>query len=293
MQDAVELLYTRHVKDCDDKKKKEVNRWSTFAQELKKSLDRYCDPDWHVIVGRAVGYACKKRDKTMAAWYVDNNCTVVIWKSPGIELIPPPETPAPATGAEPAETAAVDVVKVHVVEPATVEAGSEIETVISALNEEALVTSVKDVEAFAQAFRKRLTKELGTIWHVVSGTEFVVEMASERRNYVLATVGKARIVCFQHEQFTHTKVDWQKIFKSVPYLLAVVFCFGYMGLNFICAESYTPTTSAGNRIRGAFCSDNWESYIGMVGAAAIGSLLVFRTLNKVAAAKAAKVAKIA
>ncbi len=29
-------------------------------------------PHWHVLVGTSLGFACKKRNKTMGVWRIDN-----------------------------------------------------------------------------------------------------------------------------------------------------------------------------------------------------------------------------
>merc|ERR1712085_178194 len=91
----------------------------------------------------------------------------------------------------------------HVVRPAAadVEEGSEVSRAIAVMHDVLRENSSEDVQELSKLLRRRLTKELGTIWHIAAGSNFIIEPAENCRNFVLASFSKdMRIVCFQHEQ---------------------------------------------------------------------------------------------
>jgi len=280
IRDAVQLFYHKHVKKGDAKRPK-TSRWSDFAKELKESLDGNLGPHWHVLVGTQLGFACKNRKGSMAVLRVQE-CMVVLWQSPGLEEPSPVDVAAadaPAadpSGEEAAGAAAADAARtLEVLEPPAVEVGSDHERVVAILREEFCGAS-ENTQALAQAVRKRLTAELGTIWHVVTGTEFVAEAAEDVRNYVLAHTGKRRIVCFQHEQFCPRKVNFDVLMSALPYLFALFFCLGYMTMNSLCGEEVAPDRTLALKMKAKLCHGDWENKINMLGFCAMASLFMTR-----------------
>lgn len=287
--DAVQLFYHQHVKKGDAKRAK-TSKWADFAKELKQSLDGNLGPHWHVLVGAKLGFACKKRNGTMAVLRVQD-CMVVVWQSPGLEEPEPlgPEAPdagaaaddspaADSGGGEESSPAAAGAPTLKVLEPSAIEAGSDREKVVAVLKEE--FRNTEDMQALAQAVRKRLTAELGTIWHVVTGTEFVAEVAEDARNYVIAQAGKRRIVCFQHEQFCPRTIHWKVIMSALPYLFVTIFLLGYMTMNSLCGDEITPDRTVSLKMKARLCHGDWESKVNVLGICAMVSLFLTRMTNR-------------
>lgn len=314
IQVAVSVLYSRLVKGVEDKKRSRATRWADFARALKASLDQNKEPHWHVLVGTSVGFACKKRNKTMAVFRIDD-CMVVLWKSPGIEEV----NGVTDTGADQAVDSAGDgeckavpeegegegeveskaagsraggssASNVRVMQPSEVEAGSSEEGVIKVLQEE-LRHPPADLQELAQGVRRRLTADFGTVWHVVAGADFVIEAAENRRNFVMVTVGKIRVVCFQHEQFgggLASLFSWQKVLAVMPYLLVVGLILGYTVLSSLCKErDVPPDKKIALWLQQRLCSDDWEHNLGLVGVVAMAVVMVVRKRDMMLARKAA------
>uniref|UniRef100_A0A7S1S5M3 Dynein light chain n=1 Tax=Alexandrium catenella TaxID=2925 RepID=A0A7S1S5M3_ALECA len=304
VQDAVRQLYQNIVKNGpEDKKRGQKAHWGAFARALKGSLDKSFEPHWHVLIGTNLGFACKKVDHSMGLWRIGET-SVVIWKSPGFEgpqaspgasssaAAPAEDTAADAaearaggadaSAAPPAANGSASATSLRVHEPTTVEAGSEVERTIALLREEIAASSTTDVQELAQALRRRLMSELGPIWHVVTGTDFVAEVAEDSRNHVVATAGKHRIVCFQHEQLVEGRIDFGRILSSLPYLLMVFFCFGYMTLNSVCQDTPPSADNAlALAIRSRCCHDGWEQDMFAVGGCSLVALFVSRKFKSI------------
>lgn len=285
VSEAVRVFYNKLVGDLgseagDKQRKEKIRRWTEFAKSMKASLDTNLGPHWHVLVGTSLGFACKKRHATMGVWRA-GTVMIVIWQSPWIEgpATAPDVSEESAVANDPTEVANADVaesrreVVLKVVEPPKVAADSGEETAVSVLRT-ALGTLPEDVTAdtqkLAQALRAKLMTELGPIWHVVVGTEFAAKVAEDRRNYLVVTFGRLRIVCFQHEQYQGgSRIDWEKLFKALPYLLIVIACFGYMAMQGVCGDEPRANQKWAWWLRQNFCSSDWESQIGYVAAAAL------------------------
>lgn len=279
--EAVELLYTRHVKSAGDKQNKNTRR-ANFAQALKQSLDESFGFHWHILVGEKIGFACKKRNETMGVWKIsdgsDAAVMVVIWQSPGIEE---PEPAAGDAGEEPQEAQAAGQASVRVLEPAKVEEGSETASVVASLRSELGRRGdlgTVDSQELAQVLRRRLTTDIGPIWHLAVGHDFVLEAAEDRRNHVALVAGKVRVVCFRHEQFKGgSNVDFGKILASLPYLFLAIFCLGYMTLTSVCKEEPAAAESSFRAgIRQRFCHLDWENYLSYFAGAALVCLFLGR-----------------
>jgi len=281
IKDAISLLYKRHVSKASDKKNKNASR-GDFAKALKMSLDESFGLHWHVLVGEKLGFACKKRNQTMALFRVEESM-VIIWQSPGIEA---PEPAAEAADvAEEGSRVADASPNIKVLEPEKLEDGSTTADVVAALRSELAGADTGDTQELASALRTRLTADFGTIWHVAAGNDFVLEAAENRRNHVLLSANKMRIVCFQHEQVQGgIKVDWVKLLGSLPYLLLGIFCFAYMCLNLLCKDK--PDPSQMHSIRNRVCGTDWEGNLKYVPVAALVCLFVSKRANRSAAAAA-------
>lgn len=180
---------------------------------------------------------------------------------------------------------------IKVLEPEKPEEGSKTAEVIAALRSElASAGANADTQALALQLRKRLTADFGTIWHVTTGHDFVLEAAENRRNHVLLSTNKMRIVCFQHEQFKGgTKVDWGKLLSTLPYFLLAFFCFSYMTLNSMCnEENPDPSQKLRQSIRTRFCSGDWEGNLQYVGGGALACFFLSRRAKRAASSSAAE-----
>merc|ERR1719277_578400 len=208
---------------------------------------------------------------------------VVLWQSPGIEekeseAETDANSGAAAEGEKPSEndegqsSASVAASTIRVLEPAQLEEGSETAAVAAALRGELAAREGEDVQVLAPALRKRLTTDFGTIWHVVAGSDFVVETAENCRNYVLATTGKTRVVCFQHEQFKGgTTINWDRVINSAPYLLLTILLLGFMTMNAVCKdEAPDPHSPFQAMLHRKLCGPEAEQKLTYVG----GGILV-------------------
>jgi len=279
---AVQVLYKRIVL-CEDeksgKKRSKMDRWGEFARALRGSMDQSFGPQWHCIIGDKIAFACKKRNKTMAVFRVDE-IIIVLWCSPGIEEVGGDEGSATENGDVQAEVqkdaGGSDMPQLKVLQPsaADVSSDSEVERTVAVLRKEFQGlpdNKPPELQSFVQAVRKRLTAELGTIWHVSAGNDFVVEPAHNVRNLVHAAWGKVHVVCFQHEQKLKNTVDYQKIMKALPYLALVIFCFAYMTNQSLCGETL-PDNDFALAIRRKLCGEDTEWNINAIGIIALVSL---------------------
>jgi hypothetical protein len=304
----------------DSSKKRNIaGRWGDFARSLKRSLDNAYKPHWHVMVGTSIGFACKHRKKSVALLYImggtdmkpGEKLTVVIWKSPGTEG-PRKESETPAQAQAESSDAKEDVNEAesmpgnavvvetreasytfHVVRPneAEVETGSEVHTTISVLRSilqpdpasSAEQGPPKDSAELAQLVRNRLTVELSTIWHVAVGRDFVLEPAEDSRNFVSASFGKERIVCFQHEQPEAKAIDWFRIASTFPYAVMTLLGCLYMACKMICKPgeggSVKSTNMAVRFVDDRICTkEDWEYELGIASVLAIGLSVVVKRL---------------
>lgn len=291
IQDALNKLYSELVKNSDDKKRSKLLRWADFAKAFRDSLDGSCGAFWHVLVGQQLGFACKKRNQTVGIWKIDD-CMVVIWKSPGFE---PPEQVAATAAVVAATVGAAEGsaaaqghgdAKLQVLQPSEMDDASELKSMVASIREE-LRTAPIDNQELAQVLRQRLTTDFGTIWHVMTGTEFVVEAAESRRNFLLATIGKTRIVAFQHEQIMGStlleRVDFWKLLSTLPYLCMLLVCFGYMTLSSVCREDKDTAAmgTTARRMRDNMCYQDWENHIGMLGVFGMGLFFIVKKVTMV------------
>jgi len=273
LEGGINLFWARHVASAKDKNKNIQLRWQEFAKHLKQSLDDNLEPHWHVLVGIAPGFACKNRLRTAGIWKLDE-CSIVVWKSPGIE--------EPAT-TDPSWSDESHVPKLKVIEPATVEKESEMERVLSAIRAELPRMSAKDGLKTAQVIRRRLTSEFGTIWHVVSGQKIILEKAANSRNAFQVSVDELRVFGFQHEQSTVqgllNRIEWSKLLQGLPYLLVVMLCFVYMLLSALCKEGAPEAKWAVVRSLQQKCYSEWETDIAIVGAVVLSSSFFLRKMK--------------
>jgi len=301
--DAVRLHYERIVEGDDSskdasKKRNKAGRLGDYVKALKKSLDTAFSPHWHVMAGNSLGFACKNRKQTVGVWHImpvgkdgqdlksEGRLMVVIWKSPGIE---PALTDAEREAAKSdpkADDETSGASNLHIVQPdiSKEEDGSEVMAAVGVLKDVVGKHASADPVDLAKMVRRRLTMELGTIWHVSAGREFVIEPAENCRNFVLATFGKdMHIVCFQHEQFDESRIQWKKIISALPYLMVTIICFGYMGFQNLCMGD-GPTKGANMFIRffeNRVCSKkDWEFEFGMLAIATMACSFVAKKLLK-------------
>lgn len=270
------MLYKEIIMRDDDKKKGEQVRWGEFARVLQASMNKRFGPFWHVLVGSHIGFACKKRDQTMGVWRI-GTLSIVIWKSPGVEPLEEPEAKdgKEAKGEKEGTAKAKTGPPFKVLQPEKLEEGSDEAKAVAALQEELARHSSDDIQALAQTLRKRLTKELGTIWHVAVGNEFAVEAAADCRNMTVVTSGKLRVVCFQHEQSAKWTVNWERLAKATPYGFAVMFGLAYMTLSVACEEDPEKKKTAFQMyVNRKFCRAGWEQDMGYLGACAVVGLMI-------------------
>ncbi|CAE7375362.1 unnamed protein product [Symbiodinium natans] len=248
-------------------------RLGNEAKLLKASLDTHLGPHWHVAVGEALGYACKVRQKAMGVWKLDK-CVVVIWKSPGVEV---PALPGEAKGAQQAGKK-----QLKVLEPREVEEGSELQRVIAAMRDE-LPRLGKDEQAVATALRRRLTADFGTIWHIISGSKFVVETTESCRNKFHVEIGELKVLGFQHEQFSEgllPHLTLENLIAGLPYLLMIFLCFAYMGLSSLCKEGQPePEYSVTLQLKRSLCQDEWEASLRSVGVVVLIFSVCYRKMH--------------
>jgi len=320
--EAVRLLYERSQKNFEKNRSSrehsgrggKATARDEFVRVLKGSLDKSLEPGWHVLCGKTAGFACKKRDGTVAVFRLVVNASqqldVIIWKSPGLEVLTPEDTKEPETSSADgnnhdsvvqedvsSEAPAEDCEQVqrgknslNVLEPSSVEPGSGEDRTIQVLRActENLGKSEPDVKALAQDIRRALTAELGTIWHVIVGSDFSAEVAEDRRNCVLAVVGKTRILCFQHEQFTKSSIDYVKIIKALPYLIFVFLFFAYISLRNSCSEEALQAGSL-TWIQKQICSTDWEQYLAGGAACVLASLFMGKKAGTIFSTKRVKI----
>lgn len=345
VRDAIKLLWELHVegrggktnkKDDEEEESasaekkrasnhkenvKKSDKWADFARALKASLDKHCKPHWHVFVGCSLGFACKKRNETMAIFRVGEEsgpCTVIVYQSPGIE-IPSSLDRAPQPQAfgdrreneeipEGEEDAAAEErpeeVKeeekptplFRVLEPPTgdVAEESEVARVIDTVREVAQANADATAQSLATSLRAGLMAAHGPIWHVIAGSEFASDVAVDRRNYVLATVGTGksakRMLVFQHEQFVEAVFDWKRLLNALPYLLIVLFMMSVLTTSALCdqppvGEALAEADAAGHALSAPapkeltwfqqqVCGDQSEKRLYTFGACAV-ALMVF------------------
>lgn len=328
--DAVRVLYERIVDGEESskevsKKKNKAGRLGDYCKSLKQSLDNAFQPHWHVLAGNSLGFACKYRKQSCGVWHIfppdkenkDNNTKserlmVVIWKSPGIEVITPESEEVEGEKAEtekleaddkiesenarPAEDSALPETQpaagsasLHVIQPhaADIEAGSEVERVIGVLRESVRQNSSAEAVKLSKLIRRHLTKEVGTIWHVAVGRDFVIEPAVNRTNFVLASLGKDyHIVCFQHEQKDPPRINWKRIISSLPWLLVVLICFGYMMFHNICekddrAQPAKERSGLSLYLYNRICTkEDWEMEFGVMALLTLASSLIAKKMCK-------------
>jgi hypothetical protein len=280
MLNIARALYATHVECKDDenaKAKKPRERMGDFCRALKTTLDNSSMGNgWHILMGEQLGFAAKKRNGTMCTFKIDK-MLIVAWRSPGIERPEPEEEEEKKEEGE--KPVGKSLAKFKVNEPeGEIEEGSEIERTVNTIRSTLQglpAADAEDVAILAKAVRKRLTEELGTIWHVAAGTEFVCEPAAACRNLVHVSTGKSHIVCFQHEQVDPQMVDWHKIMTALPYLLLVIFLFGFMTLHNVCPDDVDVTNSPFKQsLRRRFCGDQWENRLHVLGGGAIILLMI-------------------
>ncbi|CAK8986617.1 unnamed protein product [Durusdinium trenchii] len=278
VQDAVNTYYNLHVKFNKDKSLTEEEKWTIFAKILKTKLDQHLGADWHVAIGNAMGYACKVRQKAMGVWKFGDGCVVLIWKSPGIE-------PAPETDADNV-TEKVEAPKSKPLKAKVIFQSEEVSEIIDAVREElpTLGKDLKDEQVVATAVRKRLTAKFGTIWHVLTGSKFVVEVATNSRNHFCIEVGGMRLVGFQHEQLNTgllSSLDFTRLLTTLPYLLMTLLCFAYMGLSSLCKDGVAVQQGSWmGHLREQLCHENWEMSLRTLGVIVIVSAFCTRTLPR-------------
>lgn len=316
--DAVRVLWQRIVDGAvtseesskdSSKKRNKAGRVGDFAKALKHSLDKNFKSHWHVMAGESISFACKNREKTVGIWHIlqtdksgdgsvvksNEKMTVIIWKSPGLEPLESTESEeavAPS-GDSPDSPDAADASsagkELHIVRPAAeeVEEGSQVARAIDVMRDVLRDSSSEDVQ-MVKELRRRLTRELGTIWHVAAGSTFVIEPAENCRNFVLASFGKdMRIVCFQHEQMQSSRIEWSKVVSALPWLMVVLACFIYMSFQGICtAKTETSGPGRGSNFAVRWFEENvcpkqdWESEVGIIVVITLGCSMAAKKYMK-------------
>lgn len=281
---VVNAAYGRFLgssKGLENVRHDKINKWTELARGLKASLDSSLGPHWHVLLGTHLGFAAKKRNQNMGIWRA-GPLMLVVWRSPGREE--QPEASLVIASAAPADHAAEPGrFSLRLAQPKSVAAGSSEEMIASAVKTELSSmpeSDLSNMEKFAQRVRSRLLEDMGPIWHVIVGSEFAVEMADDRRNHVVMTYGKTRIVCFQHEQELRcrARVDWEKMFfRCWPWLLAVLVCFLGMALHMVCGGKEPALDRKWAwRLRGQVCIEGLGSNAGVVVATALVTSILAR-----------------
>merc|ERR1711974_588077 len=146
--------------------------------------------------------------------------------------------------------------------------------------------------ALAQSLRRQLTASFGTIWHVAVGNDFVVEAAEDRRNFVLMTTGKLRVVCFQHEQFKGgSNFDFGKLVSSLPYLVLFALCMCFMTMSSVCKdEQPDPQSPFRAMLHRRLCGGDVEQNMQYVGGGILVMFFMGRRTYKAGKAAQAKAA---
>ena len=292
VQDAVNTYYNLHVKFNRDKDLTTQERWTQFAKILKNALDRNLGEHWHVAVGNSLGYACKVRQRAMGVWKFgsrDDGCVVVIWKSPGIE---PQKNEAEAEEAEAEKAEKAEKTKKKTKAKETKDPtviyhtySEETTKIVETVCKEVANLDTKDEQLVATTLRKRLTTDFGPIWHILTGSKFVVEPAGNCRNRFCIEAGGMQVLGFQHEQLSTgllPSLDFATVLKALPYLLMTFLCFAYMGLSSLCKE--VPEGQQPDAILGflkeKLCHENWELSLRTIGVIVIGSAFCLRAMPR-------------
>lgn len=294
MTDAVKLLYERVVDGEEStketsKKRNRAGRLGDFVRALKTSLDKAYKPNWHVMAGNSLGFACKNRGRTVGVWHIftdeddkdkGERLMVVIWKSPLLEPQSEGDDASAASSAGEAAEGSTGEHSLHLIQPlaADVQEGSQVDRTIGIVRDIISRSASADNVEIAKRLRRRLTAELGTIWHVAVGREFVIEPATDCRNFVMGCFRKdVHVVCFQHEQAAEQKLDLRKILTSLPYLLVVFICFGYMAFTNICGQGSFTSPSTGSNFLVRFVENrvctkqDWEWELGIAAIASVST----------------------
>lgn len=136
----------------------------------------------------------------------------------------------------------------------------------------------EDSAAFATSLRKTLSREMGTIWHIIVSEQFAVAPASGARNFVTVRVGKLKIACWQHEQpeAPGWSFNFQNFLKVGPYGLCVILFFLYVTFSSLCGEG-KELTQYQMGIRDMVCTDDWESIVMAIAVACLGLIAIRKT----------------
>jgi len=284
---AVNVLYKKHIGD----KKPD---WQALTNGLKLSLDKAFGPHYHVVGGRYNSFACKNKERTMGMWKstkTEDNFGVLIWKSPALEMQKGTEnsensetedqtgsnTEQPARSADASKSAKGTV---KVLTPKQIDAESPTSKVIELLKQAVDSSAEEDSLDMLKLFRKQLTKEMGTIWHVILGEDFAVQIPQDAQHFVLAKIGaKKTIACWHHRQLPAgwSLADFQVVLKFAPYILAVVFGIAYLTLNSVCSGDGSNHSKFQLSLRNTFCSEDWERHVMVIVALAMGMIALRRT----------------
>ena len=187
----------------------------------------------------------------MGVWKFGDGCVVLIWKSPGLEPEETEDEDKESGFASKGKKAKAKIL---------FQDGPEATEVIDAVCEE-LPAMEKDEQVMATLLRKSLTAKFGTIWHVLTGSKFVVEAAQNCRNHFCIEVGSVRVVGFQHEQLNSGflgSLDFPQLLSTLPYLLMTLLCFAYMGLSSLCGDKTAQkedSTSSFGFLRETLCHE--------------------------------------
>ncbi|CEM24039.1 unnamed protein product [Vitrella brassicaformis CCMP3155] len=204
-------------------------RADEFAAAIQRVLDKRFQPSFHVLVGfgTQLGYALKYRPGTMGLFRL-NETTVLVYKSPRVEILPsgrvagaPSDPAAPHSeeygasrtdsGATPAEDDSREDgspggKRIRVVEASPdpddqdSPASCAVKRALSIVTQRVKTEDTKDFQLLAQEVRRQLTDQLGPIWHVMVGRDFVTCRPKGCRSYLLLQWGRHRVQCYQHEQ---------------------------------------------------------------------------------------------
>mmetsp|Transcript_16959 Transcript_16959/g.36507 ORF Transcript_16959/g.36507 Transcript_16959/m.36507 type:complete len:330 (+) Transcript_16959:356-1345(+) len=281
--DVLRKIY-REIKDVPDKSIEEKRL--ALAKAFKRAMEDIMTGPWHVLVGATIGFACKKRSSSLAFFQVAEEgvglLMVIVWRSPSFEELPdftdiglvrvthqgcrnsmftqvhpPPEE----KDTEPCKVA--DVVKCHT-----------------------LKIGLDDSQALAQSLRKHLTLHFGTIWHVMVGPDFYLQVPSDAMNFIDVRAKGYRIAAYQHREPSPDGdgFTFEAFVKVLPYLLAAVMCVGFIFIYSICKHEAEPDEWEIMRIgRNRFCHPEAEMQMQVLGFLAVASVAARRIIERMCA----------
>jgi len=231
VRDSVAIIYQKVRRDPSIPPVKKMYKFVTM---LKNLLDRRFRPRWNVLCGQNVGYSAKFRKGTLGIYKMDKTYSVVVYKSPATEIV---DAQAPLWEI-PTAVPKRQVEFLHYPQEGAISYTLDTSKIKEFLQRTCVHFGKDDDPLDLSAkVRNLLTREFGQIWHVYVGSDFIAECANNRRNDFLISVGKTKLLCFQHEQHDPPRVDWLKLLNALPYAMFMVFILLFLAFSAMCGEN--------------------------------------------------------